>query len=130
MDAGSHSTLQMVLDGKPVRVSFTMWTGGARMGMKAAKRIFDIEENSWGVIRSVDASTGLPLYSFPFKTLSMNGIVISNPKIGLSPEIVECLPPHCLGGSDVSLGTNELKQLHLYFAFKEQVLYVTPADAH
>ena len=36
----------------------------------------------------------------------------------------------CYGGADLYLGLEELKQLHLFFAFKEKKLFITAADAH
>jgi hypothetical protein len=130
IDPAGHSSIQMKLDGKTVSVAFELAATGAFMSMKTAKRIFDIDENSEGVTPITEGSSDGPRYRFPFKALSINGISISNPKVDLDPSRIECRLPHCFGGSDLYLGVEELKYLHLYFAFKEKMLYVTPADAH
>jgi hypothetical protein len=36
---------------------------------------------------------------------------------------------HCISAGPLLLGRNVLSALHLYFAFKEENLYVTAADA-
>ena len=36
----------------------------------------------------------------------------------------------CYGQGDLALGLQELSKLHLYFAYKEKVIYFTAADAH
>jgi hypothetical protein len=130
MDLLSHSSVQMKLDGKAVSVALTLSETHAYMSMKAAKRIFDLDENSQGVTRVSDTSANTVRYHFPFKTLSVNGVTISNPKIDIDPGLLDCRPRRCYGGSDVYLGTEELKYLHLFFAYSEGMLYVTPADAH
>src|SRR6185437_6251748 len=114
IDPGGHSSVQMNLDGKTISVTFALATGGASMSLKAAKRIFGIDENSQGVTSIVDAPTNTRRYRFPFKVLSIDGISILNPKIDLDPAIMECRLPHCFGGSDVYLGTDELRYLHFY----------------
>jgi predicted aspartyl protease len=64
-------------------------------------------------------------YDYPFKTLSMDGLTVNNPQITIMSD--ETLPGGL--GSDVTLGISFLRQLHLYVAYKEEKLYVTPADA-
>jgi hypothetical protein len=34
----------------------------------------------------------------------------------------------CYGGSDITLGAAEFRHLHVLFSFKENMLYITPAD--
>lgn len=130
IDLFGHSSIQMKLDGKAVSVALTLDAADARMGTKVAKRIFDLDENSQGVTRVLDETANALRYRYPFKTLDVNGISISNPNIELDPTLKDCRQPHCFGGSDLYLGTEELKQLHLFFAYSEKMLYVTPADAH
>jgi hypothetical protein len=67
------------------------------------------------------------IYQYPFKTLSFDGITIQNPKIALVPTLLHRLS----NGPDVlTLGTDTLKQLHLYIAYGESYVYVTSASAH
>ncbi len=62
-------------------------------------------------------------YSFPFKSLTLGGITISNPDI----DIVD------VGGTvdedeDMLLGMNVLSRFHMYVAYNQKKLYLTPKD--
>lgn len=139
-DRIGHPYFLMDLDGKTIVVSMSLWPGPARMSMDTAKRIFDINENSFGVTQVASPSADDLRYRFPFKELNMNGMAIKNPKIDLSTKLKECRsdvtsyernkPSRCFGGSDLYLGLEQMKQLHLFYAFSEGLLYVTSADAH
>jgi hypothetical protein len=64
-------------------------------------------------------------YSYPFKTLELDGLTVNNPHIGVESDAT-------MGrlGSDIILGIGILRQLHLYIAYKEQKLYITPASVN
>jgi predicted aspartyl protease len=64
-------------------------------------------------------------FDYPFKTLSLDGLTINNPHIRVMSD--EALAGG-LGG-DLTLGVSFLRQLHLYVAYKEEKLYITPAAA-
>jgi hypothetical protein len=139
-DETGHPSFHMELDGKRIKVAFDLVPGHARMGMLTAKRLFDIDETSPGVEAiAVKPPEYSPIHRYPFKALSADGIAIANPQIDLFPQTAECRPfaryddpdrTRCLAGADLRIGLDVLRQLHLYFAFKEKVLYVTPAGAH
>jgi hypothetical protein len=138
-DASGHPSFEMQLDGKKVSVALTMDPQAARMSMAAAHRLFGIDEKAPGL-------TALPnqqkRYRYPFKTLAMEGISISNPAVVLYGSSVdaECRPnltfapgdkvTKCFGESDLRLGQQELRALHIFMATKEKVVYVTAAQAH
>jgi hypothetical protein len=118
-------TLGMTLDGKPVKVQLEM-ASHARMGANIVKALF-----------GEDAKAG----QHAFKTLEIGGLTIQNPQIEFfadesmmrcdgRPHAMNGKPYICYGGADLYLGLGELKQLHLFFAFKEKKLYITAADAH
>lgn len=140
-DASGHTNFKMSLDGKDVTVAFDISPRPGIMGMKTANRIFDLDENSPGVARVENTrKDGPSIYRYPFKSLSIEGVTITNPKIFLYQQSTECRTNlrisentrfyRCFGASDLHLGLAEICQLHLYFAFKEKKLYVTAADAH
>lgn len=84
---------------------------------------------------------GENIYHYPFKTLALGDLTINNPVIDLiaKPSAFFCsgeqLPAAanekqiCWGDSYLTIGLSVLKALHLYFAFDEKVLYITPAGA-
>jgi predicted aspartyl protease len=63
-------------------------------------------------------------YRYPFKVLSFGGVAVYNPSITLYPDS-ESKTRH-----KFLIGMNVLRHLHMYIAYREQVLYVTPATAH
>jgi hypothetical protein len=138
-DITGHPSVRMELDGQRLTVAFASNPGPGRMTMAAAKRLFDIDETASGMkVVAVDASGAPEKYRYPFQHLTIEGVTVNNPDIDLDPTSPECRPElrrveghwkYCFGSSDLVLGFQELKQLHLYFAFKEKKLYVTPASA-
>lgn len=156
MDNGSDPSVEMQLDGHPVSVGFFSHAGHAWMALATAKRIFGLTENAPDVT-PVLGSDGKPVaYRYPFKALAADDLSIGHPQIDLNPRIGDCLPGvryqgasavptfrnqfgssrdnldsvhECFGVSEVNLGLDELRKLHLFFAFKEKTLYLTGASA-
>jgi predicted aspartyl protease len=64
-------------------------------------------------------------FDYPFKTLSLDGLTVNNPHISIMSDAT------LAGGlgEDLILGISFLRQLHLYIAYKEEKLYITPAAA-
>ncbi len=73
-----------------------------------------------------DSSTGKDVYEQPFKMLSFDDVGFSNPQIKLlrSKSRKPGLPP--LTGAPLVIGINSIKKLHIFFAVREQRLYITP----
>ena len=136
-DRSGHFTFSMRLDGERVHVDFAVDTGAAEMDMNVAKRIFGLDETKPGMQAMHDGDG--TSYRYPFKTLGLDGVQILNPAIFLVRRSgPECKPYHpsaeyqaktCYGTADLTLRDAELRQMRLYFAFKEKTLYATPADA-
>ena len=136
-DRSGHFTFSMRLDGERVHVDFAVDTGAAEMDMNVAKRIFGLDETKPGMQAVKDG--GGTSWRYPFKTLGLDGVQILSPAIFLVRRAgPECKPYHpgaeyqgttCYGTADLTLRDAELRQMRLYFAFKEQKLYATPADA-
>jgi len=140
-DFGLHPMFKMTLDGKTLIVALSSDHGHGRMPMPAATRLFGIDETNASLQPLAADEEGRKLYRYPFKTLAIEGVTIYNPEIDLVAidDKDECRPVYshipasgnfCLGGADLNMGVQEMRQLHLYFAFKEKMLYVTAADAH
>ncbi|MDE2075005.1 MAG: retropepsin-like domain-containing protein [Alphaproteobacteria bacterium] len=82
-----------------------------------------------------------PVYHHRFRLLSFNGIAVSNPQIDLLPDLDR--PVRDTGPAmgrlfaaqdarefpDMMIGMDILKHFHLYIAYKERKLYITPASA-
>ncbi len=81
------------------------------------------------------------IYRHRFKTLSMDGITVSNPTIVLIPDMVRNYMVHSpytgsridtssepQGLPDLLLGMSVLQHLHVYVAYKEEMLYITAGE--
>jgi hypothetical protein len=137
---------RMQLDGQPVRVAFEP-NEQSSIGMNAMHRLFGLDANSPGMTPAGEDAKGRKLFRYPFKALAAEGLTISNPGIVVvdqPPSDKKCddrlrvepkgsaLDPYlvtCSGGADIVLGFSVLSKLHMYFAIKEKVLYLTGADA-
>jgi hypothetical protein len=64
------------------------------------------------------------VYRYSFKMLTMEGLTVNNPAIFLVQHLQN------FERSKAILGISILRQLHLYIAYQEHVIYATPAGAH
>ena len=119
--------------------------------MNTMRRVFGIDETSPGLTLAETQPNGRKIYRYASKSLTADALTILNPAIYVYDEppgpqcdkghIVypEHTPMHstyqgsyvrCFGGADIFLGMSVLSKLHLYFANKEKIMYLTGAGAH
>ena len=128
-DSNKHIFVQVMLDGKPLKVMLD--TGAARsfLDFRVAKDVFGIDEQNPNLkslgTHGLNTVVAVPAYQYPFQTLTFEGVAIQHPDI----EIVK-YPDSDRLDSGLTLGISVLRQLHLYIAYREKMLYVTPAEAH
>ena len=145
MSTGRANT-QMVLDGKDVSV--TMATGSTISYMRA-----DVAKALFGITPTVqnDVQTPANIATAPanyFKSLEGGGLSIGRPAIALfgdpnappcdnhrhhhlaNPTSAMTVLTTCYSNGQVTLGLREMRQLHLYLAFKAGKVYFTAADAN
>lgn len=100
-------------------------TGSTRtfMDTDMARRVFDLTPSSPGVAKSgtltLPSGKTSETYTYTFATLVVSGFTFENVEVVL----------HDSEEVDLTLGMRELNHLHLYFAFKEKMLYATTANA-
>ena len=130
--------LNAELDGKPVRLGLP---GGSQfhtaLSMGVLSTVFGIPANSPD-LKPVTASNP-PAFRYPFKSLSIGGVVMNNPAIDIyqqdgdllcGDKWIQSRAKRCFGGVQVQLGLDKIEALRLFLSFREGVLYVTAADAH
>jgi len=122
-----HIRVPVTVDGKTVMATLDTGSVISVMSMSLAKSI-GVAENSpdLKLKRSYGINGRFKEYSYPFKTLALDGLTVTNPHIKL-------LSDEMLGGklgSDLILGVGILRQLHLYISYKEEKIYITPALAN
>ena len=142
---------EVMLDGQPLNVAFST-QGRSRIGMNAMRRIFHVDETSPDLVAVNEDLLGHKIYRYPFKTLTADGLTVTNPDIVVfgEDERPECndklhfkmptpeeqvhstIQPRlaqCFGGDDAVIGLSVLKKLHLFVSIKEKMMYLTSADA-
>ena len=141
--ASGHIIVPVKLDGHTVMA--TLDTGASNSTLN------QLEAESYGLtMGSTDTprvgelagrAANASIYRHTFKTLEFEGITMSNPIIDILPEQMGHLLKNTPGlGTRLAdpkyddekppmlLGMNVLKHLHLYIAYKEEKLYITPAE--
>lgn len=142
---------EVMLDGKPLTVAFST-QGRSRIGMNAMRRIFNVDQTSPDLVAVNEDLLGHKLYRYRFKELTADGLTITNPDIVVYDEeprpecndklhfkmpdpedtVHSTMQPRlarCFGGDDAVIGLSVLKKLHLFVSAKENMLYLTGADA-
>jgi predicted aspartyl protease len=120
IDESGHISLPVMLDGKELRVGLDTGASRSTMTLEWAESLFGFDETTPGVTR---VGRQMPHLIYPFKTMTFGGVTVTNPDIELVSEDNAHMRVAILG-----LGV--LRKLHLYIAYKERKLYVSPADAH
>lgn len=141
-----HIKVPVTLDGREYLATLDTGASASTINLNRATRDFALKPGSadtpaQGTVRSDQPST---IYTHRFKSLSLNGIAVSNPEIMLLPDLVRNQmgdtgantvqremhtndPYRDTGLPDMILGMDILRHLHFYIAYKEKKLYVTPS---
>ncbi|HTK80626.1 MAG TPA: aspartyl protease family protein [Rhizomicrobium sp.] len=142
MTSGDHIAFQMSLDGHDLTTALDTGSSVTTLLEPAAYRLYNLDEKSANVDKSGDL--GIALYRYQFNSLALSGIAVNHPLIYVVPDLAERafrnqhtskmdsdpLYGVSLDKQQLILGTNVLRKLHLYIAYKEHKIYVTAADAH
>jgi predicted aspartyl protease len=131
-----HIMLDMMLDGQPMQATLDTGSSNSYINASVAKRMFSVDAHS-------DRAHALPhkdadmhsdsgssdaerAFGYKFKSLSAGGLTINNPDFVVLPDDTSSEYNH---NGKMLLGMPEIRRFRIYIAYKEQVLYVTPADA-
>ncbi|MEI9933228.1 MAG: pepsin/retropepsin-like aspartic protease family protein [Rhizomicrobium sp.] len=139
-----HIDMDISLDDHDLTTDFDTGSASTWLRYKAAKRTFDLDENSAGVTRSPLSTQDQPAYRKQFGLLKIGGVQVRNPAIDIIPDQFdeafkwqhsEKSRDDPIYGSFMSMepltfGMDVISKLHTYISFKEHKIYVTAADAH
>lgn len=128
----------VLLDGKAFQAMINPQMATGLAGTLDVEEQFGFKPDDPALVE-LPGQWGRKTFHYPFKSLVMGGVTIANPDIVLFDQSIEqkCdgkvrkidgFTRACFAPGNLSLGRKELSALHLYFAFKEQKLYVTAAD--
>lgn len=134
----THIRVPVTVDGK----TFTaiVDTGAATTSMSAAtaKAAVGVAANSPG---AVTIAPDDPRFGYVFHNLAFEGIAVTNPHVLIRPDLVGKNDPNNTNTADshitrvddgldpdLIIGMDVLRHLHLYIAYRERKLYITPPD--
>jgi Aspartyl protease len=139
-DQSGSMFLPIALEGKQLEAQFSTLSADTTLHVDVTRRLYGFDESSPGNEIKQDPS-GKSTTHFRAMRLTGEGLDAKNVDIELLPPL---MPEHCSvrysGGASVAgysgcighplaIGTRVLRQLRLYFATKEKVLYFSAADA-
>ena len=91
---------------------------------------------------SFDGNPDHKVFGHVFSSLTFDGVTVTNPHVAVIPDLVGSKDPNNVSradsrvrrvddniGSQLTIGMDVLRKLHLFIAFGERKLYVTPASA-
>ena len=123
MQGLTHIRIPVTIDGKEMKAVVDTGASTSYITMRAAKRYLGIDPKDPALkLRGNIPVNGMmgPVYNYPFQTLNFGDIKVSNPQIQIVADNV-------WDQTDLLLGIGILRQLHLYIAYKEKKMYMTPA---
>jgi predicted aspartyl protease len=127
LDADGHIRVPVTLDGRDFRASFDTGAMNTVASLEGIEDEFNLDSKSPALRLLPESDAKHHTYHYPFATLAFGGVTVSNPDLLLIPNSES----HFWGEKGkLILGMNVLRRLHLYIAYGEHALYVTPATAH
>jgi predicted aspartyl protease len=147
LNPDGHIIVMVQLDGHSLPALLDTGATTSVLNMETAEATFGLEPGS----KDTPAAghhlndSEIQLYSHRFKSLSLEGVTISNPELTIMPDLLRTKMPNPRDGmehdtriaspryetgmGDIILGTDILRHLHFYIAYKEQKLYLSAAQA-
>lgn len=121
--SSGHIQVRVTIDGKKFDAILDTGARSSLISMSAANDL-GITERSPALKLGTDADARYKVWDYPFKLLDFDGVTVNSPRLQVVSNNV--LPGHI----DVLLGIGILRRLHLYIAYGEEKLYITPAGAN
>jgi len=122
---GAQIHLPVAIEGKPVKAILDTGATDTVMDLESLLPEFGLKPDSPGMQRVGTADDPHPRYLYTFKTLNFGGVTVNNARVLFVSE--ETSHEH---GYNMLIGEDILRQLHLYIAYKEKMLYITAASAN
>jgi hypothetical protein len=123
-DRFGRAFVTVMLDGQPLSALIDTGATNTAISLDAAQRRFGLSPGSAGVEPVGPGwdvhGNALVTYRHRFRSLDIGGIRIGSPRVDLSDSAWE-------PDVDLILGMDELRRLHLFFAFRERKLYAKAA---
>lgn len=125
LDRFGHIRLFVDLDGKRIPAFLDTGTSRSMLNLEDAENLFGLKEGDSRLATLATTANG-HVYKYPFHMLTFGSVTVSNPDL----ELISSLDSRQPDGPPLILGMGVLRQLHMYIAYSQRILYVTPASAH
>lgn len=137
-----HLVVKVELDGKPFKAVLDTGAWGSTIRIKPAKMLLGVTPGGADAPASgeLNGAKGATTYRHVFRSLSFDGVAITNPSITLIPDMLDDALSSTPTGSkikvkddsdkpDMLLGMDILRHFHIYIAYKDRFVYLTPIEA-
>jgi len=139
-----HIVVPVTLDGHQYNAMLDTGAFNTTLNFTIAESDFGLKPGSPDMkpVANLGDRDSNQIYSHIFKSLAFEGISISNPNVTIIADLMKgpiSKPPpigtrlpendEAQGLPDMLVGMDVLRHFHIYIAYKEQRLYITPADA-
>lgn len=136
-----HIVLPVTLDGHSIKAFLDTGASRSTLNRHPAENIFGLKLGSADTpaAGTLNGEKGSTVWHHTFKTLTFEGVTVANPTFSIIPDRVRKHIAEPQLGSliartnddelepDILLGMDVLKHLHVYIAYKERKLYITPS---
>jgi hypothetical protein len=147
INSDGHIIVPVTVDGHKFSAMLDTGATNTVFNLEVAKSAFSLTlGNAETPVRGdVAGAPGSTTYTHRFAALSLEGISVANPTVELLPDLMRNKrmdpkdsleggtrlpdPSRAVGLGDMILGMDILHHLHVYIAYKEEKLYITPASA-
>jgi predicted aspartyl protease len=141
---GYHMTVPLTMDGHQWRALIDTGATGTVLYSNDAKLFYNLTLGDADTPENghLNGDQALTTYGHVFKSLSFGNVVVNNPHVTIAPNATgRNLSKEQLVGDrtksekdliaqpDMIIGMNVLRKLHIYFAMKEDKLYISDASA-
>jgi predicted aspartyl protease len=128
LDRRGHIHVAAVLDGKPISALIDTGAQTTTMSLATAQKIFNIDAKnpalkSLGGV-NVNNLVAASVFRYPFASLTFAGIAIDRPNVVIMDSGADT------NEAEMIVGIGVLRQFHIFIAYDEKALYLTPAEAH
>jgi predicted aspartyl protease len=129
MDGLGHIIVNAMLDGKPIKAFIDTGSQNSSMSLKATSHAFGIDEKTPAIktlgSTTINGMVSASAYRYPFASLTFDGIAVKSPNI-----VIMDAGRSDTRDAELIVGIGVLRQLHLFIAYDEKMLYLTAAGAH
>ena len=118
--------VSVLLDGKELKADLDTGSSETAMNLELAKRLFGLHEERLPTTAFAPRQEQMALltgniYEHKFRSLDIGGFRIASPTVLLASNL------H-FGDTDMVIGMSDLRNLHFYVSYRDQAIYLAPAD--